>query len=943
MQVVDSPNSFVGRERDLDTLAGLVASGERLVTVTGPGGIGKTRIVQRLASTRESASHDLSSRVFAFCDLTEAQDAGDICAAVGRALGVALGMSRTRIDASRQIGDALAGRGPLVVVLDNFEQIVEHAAATLGAWIDRAPAAQFVVTSRERLRLTGEYVFELAPLSLPHHGAPADESDAVRLLLSRVQRTRRTFDATPETIVALAEIAERLDGIPLAIELAAARLGTISATELLQRMGDRFALLGHGPRNVQARQSTLRGSIDWSWNLLEPFEQEALAQCSMFRGGFEIGDAERVIDLSRHTTAPPLFDVLQALREKSLVNVSHAEAASEPQRLALLQTIREYALDKLTRGGNAAAAALRHARHFVAHAEQLAARLESPDGNAALASLSRERENLLGVVDRAIAAQPPSKEITDLGLRALLALDELILTQGPMHSYMDRLDRLLALETSPAVDSILRARGLVQRGDLHRSAGNITACFSDFDEALAVAQREGNRALEGRVLRHRTIPLLYRSQAVEAWDSGTRALAIAREVGNRVEEVLTLWQLSWVAGERGATQQARAFLLDALDICHSTGNVRREGRIQAFLAMLLLDEDRVEDAFACAERALGIHRSTGDLRSESYVTWLLGLLEHSRGRWTESETHYEGARLLARQMGHARHEALCLGYRALLEFETGRLAAATDDLRQSVTDLRNLGDQRNAARLGASLAAAEASADHLDEAERTWKAAEHVLAESHDPFDGVVRLERAHILLARARRALRSGDRDGAVRERKAAEECLAQANAVEAPRDASEPARSLLAGSVDARIAYRWLKTVLRDQPAVDGWDVRSAPGAEGHDSSRPGLLVHSRGDWADLPSGKRVRFTKRPVARLLLMRLVRERVDAPGRCLKPDDLLAAGWPGEKILPHAAKNRLYVALTSLRNMGFRELMRANDEGYCLDPDVPVRIAEERA
>ena len=326
-------DAFVGREEALLELARRFDGGARLVSVLGIGGTGKTRLALRFARTWLG---DYPGGVW-FCDLSPARDVDDLLHAVAKALDVPLGSD----DPVVQLGHAMAGRGRCLVILDNFEQIARHAEATLGRWLDRAVEARFLVTTREVLGLPGEEALALAPLA-------AD--DAVALFMRRAASARHDFRADDDEQAAVAKLVRLLDRLPLAIELAAARVRVMPPSAMLARMGQRFKLMASlGGR--QDRQSTLRATFDWSWDLLSDAEKSALAQLSVFEGGFTLESAEDVLDLSLIEAAPWAVDLVQSLVDKSLVR------PLRDARFDLLTSVQEYAAEQLRGRGAFPAAA----------------------------------------------------------------------------------------------------------------------------------------------------------------------------------------------------------------------------------------------------------------------------------------------------------------------------------------------------------------------------------------------------------------------------------------------------------------------------------------------------------------------------------------------------------------------------------------------------------
>lgn len=380
---------FVGRARDLARLEEVFTSGAPLVTLFGTAGIGKTTLARRFAE-----AHRRRFGPALFCDLTEARDVQSLCEAVAQAASAPL--TRAMDDAAlvAHLGEIVGAQGPVLIVLDNVEQILGVAERALDAWMSQAPGAQFLVTSRERLRSAVELVHELDPLRLPQPGEDPTTSEAVQLFVARVQALAPGYAPGDEEARLIAALTRELDGLPLAIELAAARSRVLGAGALLSRLDRRFDMLTRPARGAAPRQATLRAAIDASWDRLSPAERHALSQCSVFRGGFDASAAEAVIQLG-DPDGSSVLDVLQALRDKSLVRGD--ERGDRGQlRLSLFLSIREYAREKLV---GADAANDRHAVYFVRYADELALRLEGAGIAAALEDFDEERDNLVAAVD----------------------------------------------------------------------------------------------------------------------------------------------------------------------------------------------------------------------------------------------------------------------------------------------------------------------------------------------------------------------------------------------------------------------------------------------------------------------------------------------------------------------------------------------------------------
>ena len=263
---------FIGRESEVARLPDLMVTDHQLVTVLGPGGMGQSRLAIHYASKYL----DLYGGGAWFVDLSSAHDLEAILAATGAALNVPLA-DEDGDQAIERLGHAIAGRDHVLMIFDNFEQVVSLAEKCFKVWLRLAPNARFIVTSQRRLSLRAESVLELDPLS-GNHG--------LDLFVACARKVRKSFKLKDDERELVQEIVRRLDGIPLAIELAAARTSVLSPQKLLKRLSKRFALLQSRDQDLSDRQRTLSSAIEWSWSLLEPWEQEALAQCSVFQGGF---------------------------------------------------------------------------------------------------------------------------------------------------------------------------------------------------------------------------------------------------------------------------------------------------------------------------------------------------------------------------------------------------------------------------------------------------------------------------------------------------------------------------------------------------------------------------------------------------------------------------------------------------------------------------------
>ncbi|MBI3725882.1 cyclase, partial [bacterium] len=330
----------------------------------------------------------------------------------------------------------------------------------------------------------------VAPLSLPGKGAI--EGDAVDLFVERARAARPGFVPRDADAPVVAEIVRKLDGIPLAIELAAARMGVLSAAQLLEKLPSRLDLLVTGRRDASSRHQTLRAAIEWSWELLSPVERAALEQASVFSGGFSLEAARAVLALEG---APEIQDVLQGLVEKSLLRAWSPEELPEELRFAMFESIRDFALEKL--GPARREAESRHADFFLERGSAWSESVRRRDGAAALAKLALEAENHISLHERALAA-PESPESRERALRAILVLDALLSMQGPFVRLLQGIDA--ALQRLSGVDPLLVARVLRARGRAcYRFGPSRLEAFPDLERALELARLAGDAALEARL------------------------------------------------------------------------------------------------------------------------------------------------------------------------------------------------------------------------------------------------------------------------------------------------------------------------------------------------------------------------------------------------------------------------------------------------------------
>jgi predicted ATPase/DNA-binding CsgD family transcriptional regulator len=544
------PNSFVGRERDLAEL-GLLLTDVRVLTLCGPGGIGKTRLGLRLATQLASGFAD-GAWLAELADLT---DPGLVDRRVAATLGV-------RDEPDRSLGDTLADAlrsRELLLILDTCEHLVEACAPLVAQLLASCRGVRVIATSREPLRVRGETVWRVPPLELPAtldgmSAADALGNEAVRLFADRATAVRPGFTLTGQNAPAVARLCRTLDGIPLAIELAAARIRALSVEQVASRLSDRFQLLASGDRTAPLRQQTLRAAVDWSYELLTEPEQVLLRRLSVF-SGWSLDMAERVC-ADKQIPAEDVLDLLAALIDKSLVSMD-AELTGDA-RYRLLDTIAEYAADRLAASGEEADLRAAHRDYLLALAEDVVAQAfvrGEPSWPVRVALYQRIGIELPNF--RAALAECLSRDDAERGLRICLALRSPWVAGGDLAEGTGWFDRLLAL-TAP-VPPAIRGRALVYRAELAYEQHDYQAAAAFAEEGVALLRGSGQPGESGG-LRVLALIGLRAGRTDEALASIDAAVAAARAAGDYWEEGLALSARAAIVGGLGRLEEsARTF------------------------------------------------------------------------------------------------------------------------------------------------------------------------------------------------------------------------------------------------------------------------------------------------------------------------------------------------------------------------------------------------
>ena len=879
-------SGFVGRDAELQALDEVLSRGGRVTTVTGPGGAGKTRITEEYAA-RHLREYDGAGGVW-FIDLVASRELEDIVEAVGGVLDVPLGDEETSAAATERVGRALRARGPTLVLLDNCEQVADAAARALDIWSQLAPQASFLATSRRVLGAHGETRFPLGPLN------PAE---GVRLFAERARAIRPDFVFDQAATADATGIVAALEGNALAIELAASRLATLLPSQILDRLSERLSLLERPQGDAEHRHSALRTTIEWTWRLLPPASQRAVAELAVFRGGFFLGAATAL--LSDAKDEADALSTVQQLHDWSLLESFVPSGAVGETRYRLYESVRSFGREVLDGSGHGPAVRLRHATWFIESAESWLAGARTASAEESLRRLGLEADNI-GAAQRRAARLDPA-----LAIRGALVLEPASALRGARVAVVEVLDQAVEFARDPSIEATTLAQVLLARARTRLRLGTGSGALDDAQQALAIAGESGDKAveLEARLVLARLLrgsAPEHRSPHVKAamrlafsgrsWRQRARA-TIERAVSLRYQ---------------GELDEAAHGLAEILDHSEYVGDPRVLADVRIELAAAERVRGRTGAASAYLADALGTCRSLGDWRRVVEITVGLGEISAAEGREDDAVGQLEQAHKLAGDIGddHLADVACAeLGVAALRQRDPDR---AIQGLHAAVRGFEARGDLPSVARYVAHLAAAHAMRGDLETAQRALDHAGALVGgHAETPQGAATRFGEAVIALVSA--------------------QCVpadAQARYLETVRAV------LLAPALLSATQRRYLeREVLRAFPSWAASDDHSLGET---------VVLAADGMWFQVPGGEKTSLENRVAPRRILGALVAAR--RATRALTMDDLLEAGWPDERVIRSAGANRVYVAIATLRKLGLGRVLMSGKDGYRLDPDVPVKF-----
>jgi predicted ATPase/Tfp pilus assembly protein PilF len=632
--------SFIGREQEIADIEKRLST-TRLLTLTGSGGIGKTRLALQVAV---DLLEKYAEGVW-FVELAE-QSETTLVTQVAKALRVKEQPGRSLTET---VTDFLKSKS-LLLVLDNCEHLVASCAQLVNDLLRTCRDLRVLATSREPLGIGGEILWRLPSLTHPKPPpCPPLESltqyEAVRLFIERATAVKQDFTVTNQNAPAVAEICHRLDGIPLAIALAAARVRVLSAEQICQRLESRFRLLTGGSRTVLPRQQTLQAAIDWSHELLSESERILFRRLSVFVGGWTLEAAEAICAGERIED----YEVLDLLSR--LVDISLVEVLTE-ERFKFFESIWHYSQDKLRESGEIAALQRRHLDWFLKLAEQAEPELEGANQASWLDRLEVEHDNLRS----ALSFSQLGEERLEAGIKLAVSLGRFWYTRGYSKEGGEYLSALL-LRTEELGGTVKRANALLWSGHFARSQGEYRAAQDFYQQSLAIALELGNKDGFAKLLHNLGNVAYDQGEYGAAQDFYQQSLTIHRELGNKRDIAMVLNGLGAVAWGQ-----------------------RKYGEAQGF-----------------CQQSLMIARELGDKRGIANALQNLGAVAHFQGEYGAEQDYYQQSLTIHRELGNRHGIAASLNNLGNVAYDQGEYGAARDFYQQSLTIHRELGNKRDIA------------------------------------------------------------------------------------------------------------------------------------------------------------------------------------------------------------------------------------------------------
>ena len=636
--------SLVGREREISEVEGTL-SATRLLTLTGTGGSGKTRLALEVARDLAGSYADGVWLV----ELAPLSEPELVVQEVAGTLGVQEQPGRLPLE---NLLEAL-GDKEMLLLMDNCEHLIGAVARLARALLDSCPRVRLLATSRKRLGVMGELILLVPSLSVPGAGEkPTVEEleayESARLFADRAQEAHPGFRLTPENARAVARVCVGLEGMPLAIELAAARVGMLSAGQISERLGQSLDLLSRGGRTADRRHRTLRAALEWDYRLLSGGEQALFGRLSVFAGGFTLEAAETVGALGG-IGEKEVLELLTTLVEKSLVMAE--ESWERGARHRLLEPVRQYASEKLAESGEEEDIRHRHARHFLTMAEEAEPQLKGPRQAEWLDRLEAERDNFRTALSWSLGRDG------DLGARMAGALSLFWYTRGYLSEGRTYLE---AAASSDAAGATVRARALAGLGWIAEPQGDYGRARAAYEESLRLYRRSDDRRGVANAMGDLGSLALDRGDYERATSLLEESLSLHRKLGRGEDVIGILDSLGVLASARGDPERSMSYFSEALILSRGTGNVRRTAVSLGNLGITTLVHGDPEQATVLLDESLALFRGIGDNSNIAVSLMDSALAALARGDHGRVLALCEESLGLLRKAGDRQHIADCL-------------------------------------------------------------------------------------------------------------------------------------------------------------------------------------------------------------------------------------------------------------------------------------------
>ncbi len=638
--------TFIGREKEQSDVVGLIAK-HRLVTLTGSGGVGKTRLSIRVG---EQVLGNYPDGVW-LVELAPILDPSLVPHTTALTLGL-------REDPNRRIINMLCDylrQKRMLLLLDNCEHVLDACAQLIDAVLKACPNLKILATSREPLNVTGEAIYRVPSLELPNVQQILDtfrNYESIQLFEERAQLVQFDFSLTLENVASVAQICQRLDGIPLAIELAAAKVAMFSSEQIVEHLHESFNLLAQGSRTALPRHQTLHAAIDWSYNLLTPTEQVLFRRLSVFVGGWTI-DAAQSVCSGELLQSEDVLNLLEQLINKSLVIT---EKAGHEARYHMLETIRQYAHEKLAESGEIEVVRGRHLDFFLAVALRFEPEAHGPQLLSWIVSVNAEHGNLLEAMNWAGESGQAQS-----GLRMGSALHYYWLCRGYWSVGRGSLERLLA-RPEAAEHTTVRGNALNLAGDLATQQGDLKAAWTLLEESKAIGLELGEAGKSSlgwtRMILGESLMGHDKAMAQYELDQG---VVLLREAGEGWRLAIALLVRGWLAGNQGDLAKARELFNESLSILRNIGDTWTSADPIGSLGWVFYCLGEYPTASAYLQQALEIYRAVDDKFSTPGIFAHLGAIALLRGNAQQARAYFDESLTIAYELMSRKHiaNALC--------------------------------------------------------------------------------------------------------------------------------------------------------------------------------------------------------------------------------------------------------------------------------------------